>query len=91
MAHFAASCDTDEDNTKFAKSLELDYPILSDPGRKVAEAYGVVTEKRKFPFRWTYYIGEDGKILYIDKGVKVKNHGADCAKKLKELGVAEAK
>ena len=33
-------------NTDFAKSLKVDYPILSDPGKKVARAYGVVTDKR---------------------------------------------
>jgi len=88
VAYFTASCDTPEDNKKFAEKLDLDYAILSDPGKKVAEAYGVVTEKRKFPFRWTFYIGKDGKILHIDKKVKSATHGADCAKKLKDLGVA---
>jgi peroxiredoxin Q/BCP len=78
-------------NTKFAKSLDLDYPILSDPGKKVAGAYGVVTKKRKFPFRWTFYIGKDGKILAIDKKVKSGTHGADVAKKLGELGVDKKK
>lgn len=91
VAFFTASCDTVEVNTKFAKSLDLDYPILSDPGKKVAEAYGVVTAKRQFPFRWTYYIGKDGKILFIDKKVKSASHGADAAKKLKELGISEKK
>jgi peroxiredoxin Q/BCP len=69
----------------------LDYPILSDPGKKVARAYGVVTDKRPLPFRWTVYIGKDGKILYIDKKVSAKTHGEDVAKKLKELGVEKAK
>ena len=91
VAFFTASCDTVEVNTKFAKSLDLDYPILSDPGKKVAEAYGAVTAKRQFPFRWTYYIGKDGKILFIDKKVKSASHGADAAKKLKELGISEKK
>ena len=81
-------CDSVEANTKFAKNLELDYPILSDPGKKVAKAYGVVTTVRLFPHRWTFYIGKDGKILYIDKKVKTKSHGADVAKKLAELKVA---
>ena len=39
--------------------------------------------------RKTIYIGKDGKILYIDSAVKAKNHGADVAAKLKELGVDE--
>jgi peroxiredoxin Q/BCP len=69
----------------------LDYPILSDPSKKVAEAYGVVHEGRAVPERWTYYIGKDGKVLHIDKMVKAGAHGADVAAKLKELGIDKAK
>ena len=76
-------------NTKFAQELKLDYQILSDPSHKIAEQFGVVTAKRKLPFRWTFYIGKDGKILFIDKKVKAGSHGADIAKKLAELGVAK--
>jgi thioredoxin-dependent peroxiredoxin len=91
VSYFTASCDTVEKNTDFAKSLMLDYPILSDPEKKVATAFGVVDTLRPFPQRWTYYIGKDGKILYIDKGVKTDSHGQDIAAKLKELGVPERK
>ena len=42
-AYFTASCDPAEKNAEFAKSLELDYPILSDPGTEIAKAYGVVS------------------------------------------------
>jgi peroxiredoxin Q/BCP len=42
VAYFAASIDKPETNRKFAQSLELDYPILSDPGKQVARAYGVL-------------------------------------------------
>ncbi len=88
MAYFTASCDDVETNTKFAESLKLDYPILSDPEKTVAEAYGVVHEGRSVPERWTFYIGPEGKLLFIDKKVNVASHGADVAAKLKELGVA---
>ncbi len=86
MAYFAASCDSVQKNTDFAKSLELDYPILSDPDKTTATAYGVVNEKRPVPFRWTFYIDPEGKISFIDKGVKAASHGADVAAKLAELG-----
>ena len=89
MAYFTASCDDAKKNADFAKSLELDYPILSDPEKKVAAAFGVVSESRKFPQRWTFYIGKDGKILHVDKSVKAASHGDAIAAKLKELGVAE--
>ena len=41
--------------------------------------------------RWTFYIGKDGRILAIDKDVKVDTAGADIAAKLAELGVARRK
>ena len=77
----------DHGNKAFAESLGLDYPILSDPERKVARAYGVVSGDRKNASRWTFYIGKNGKILFIDKGVKPGSHGEEVAAKLKELGV----
>lgn len=89
VVYFTASTDTAETNKKFAESLRLDYPILSDPGKEVAKAYGVVSNVRPFPQRWTFYIGKDGKTLAIDKSVKTATHGADVAAKLKELGVPQ--
>ncbi len=87
VAYFTASTDTPEQNKKFAESLGLDYPILSDPAKDTAEAYGVVHGVRQVPERWTFYIGADGKILHIDKQVNVTTAGTDIAKKLAELGV----
>ena len=69
----------------------MDYPILSDPGKAVATAYGVVTPERQMPFRWTFYIGPDGKIIYVDREVKPSTHGEDVVARLKTLGVAPAK
>ena len=85
VAYFAASTDTAAENTKFAESLDLDFPILSDPDKDVARAYGVVHEGRQVPERWTFYISKDGKILEIDKSVKTGSHGQDIADKLKSL------
>lgn len=39
--------------------------------------------------RWTFYIGIDGKILHIDKSVKVSSAGQDIANRLGELGIAK--
>jgi peroxiredoxin Q/BCP len=89
VAYFTASIDDAETNKKFAESLGLDYPILSDPKGDVARAYGVINQERKVPFRWTFYIGKDGTIKEIDKQVKTGSHGSDVATKLKELGVEE--
>jgi peroxiredoxin Q/BCP len=83
-----ASVDTPEDNKAFAQKESADFPILADPGKQVATAYGVVTPERQVASRWTFYIGPDGKILAIDKQVKAASAGADIVAKLKELGVA---
>jgi len=89
VAYFTISCDKPETNREFAESLELDYPILSDPDGKVAKAYGVVSFLRRWPNRWTFYIGKDGKILAIDKNVNTTSHAKDVAAKLEALGIAE--
>jgi peroxiredoxin Q/BCP len=86
VAYFTASTDPVEKNRDFAESLDLDYPILSDPSKEVAKAFGCLNP-RGMSSRWTYYIGKDGKVLYVDKKVKSANHGVDVAKKLAELGV----
>lgn len=87
MAYFTASCNSVKDNTAFAKKLDLDYPILSDPEKKIAKEFGVVNNTRPFPQRWTYIIGLDGKIKHIDKKVKAGNHGSDIVARLEELKI----
>jgi peroxiredoxin Q/BCP len=91
VAYFTASTDDVEKNTKFAESLGLDYPILSDPDGKTAKAYGILNPAGTAAGRVTFYIGADGKILHVDNKVKTDSHGADIAAKLKELGVGEKK
>lgn len=78
--------DTADANARFAASLALDYPILSDPGGPTARAYGVLGASG-FASRWTFYIGADGRILDIDRDVSVSSHGHDMAAKLASLGV----
>ena len=74
VAYFAASVDTPETNARYAKSLDLDFPILSDPSRDVARAYGVLGASG-FAQRWTFYIGKDGTIAAIEKKVNAGSHG----------------
>jgi peroxiredoxin Q/BCP len=91
VAYFTASVDDPEKNKKFGESLGLDYPILSDPAKETAKAYGVVHQGREVAERWTFYIDKNGKIAAIDKTVKTAEHGKDIAARLKELGVSERK
>ncbi len=91
MVYFAASVDDTETNKKFAEHVEADYPILSDPDKKVATAYGVVNAERQFAARWTFYVGPDGKILDVETKVSPKTAGEDVVKKLEELKVPKGK
>ncbi len=84
VAYFTASVDTPEQNKKFAESLDLDYPILSDPDKSVAKAYGVLSA-RELANRWTFYIDKEGIIRAIDKSVNAPQAGPDVAAKIKEL------
>lgn len=81
------SVDDPETNRKFAEAHEADFPILSDPEKTVAAAYGVLAPGRGVASRWTFYIGPDGRILDIDTQVKPATAGEDMAAKLTALGV----
>lgn len=88
VAYFTASTDPVEENTKFAKSLDLDYPILSDPTGEHARAFGVLSEGRNAAARVTFLIGKDGKILAIEDKVNTESHGKDLAVLLDKHDVA---
>jgi peroxiredoxin Q/BCP len=91
VAYFAASVDDAETNRKFAESLGLDYPILSDPGKSVADSYGVLIPGIRLASRWTFYIGSDGKILDVDRDVKAGKAGQDIAARLEALAIPARK
>jgi peroxiredoxin Q/BCP len=84
VAYFMASVDTPERNLEFAKVTEADFPLLSDPGKAAAAAYGVLNA-RGSANRWTFYIGPDGRINYIEKQVRAAQAGEDVLAKLAEL------
>jgi peroxiredoxin Q/BCP len=80
------SLDTPERNREFAESLGGRHTLLSDPTGEAARAYGVRGFGGLFARRWTFYIGADGVIRFIDKQVKVESAGRDMAGRLAELG-----
>jgi len=86
VEYFAASVDSPEANARFARSLGIDYPILSDPTKEVARAYGVLGASG-YASRWTFYIGADGRLHAIDKKVSAASHGRDIVARLTELGI----
>ena len=83
------SVDKPEDNKAFAEQEHADFPILSDPEKKIADAFGVIPAGRQVASRWTFYIDPEGKIAFIDKQVSPATAGQSLVAKLKELSVPE--
>jgi len=81
-----ASVDDAETNRKFATEHEADFPILSDPEKGVATSYGVLGQTG-LARRWMFFIGPDGKILYIEKAgaAQTADAGTTMVAKLTEL------
>ncbi len=75
---------------KFREKESLGFPLLSDPERKVLEAYGAYGEKKLYGkttvgvIRSTFVIGPDGKIEKAQYGVKATGH---VARLTTDLGV----
>ena len=89
------SVDTLEDNIGFAKKEGADFPMLANPDKKVAFAYGVIAPdappERQFARRWTFYIDPTGKIADIDRAVKPASSGQDIVTHLQALKVPQKK
>ena len=94
-AYFMISVDTLEDNKAFAEKEHADFPLLANPDKKVALAYGVVNPdappERQLARRWTFYIDPAGKIAAIDKAIKPGSSGEDLVAHLGELKVPQKK
>ena len=102
VSYFMASVDPIEKNIEFAKATtvklgdqevskpEANFPLLSDPTKDTARAYGVLND-RGVANRWTFYIDKNGKIAYIDKSVKPDTSAADMVTRLAELKVNQSR
>ena len=87
VSYFMASVDPLERNAGFARETGADFPLLSDPDKSTAEAYGVL-QATGVASRHTFYVGRDGRILKIDREIKPETSAEDMARALEELGVA---
>jgi peroxiredoxin Q/BCP len=92
VAYFMASVDPlegEQGNKAFAETHKADFPLLSDPTKETAKAYGVLNE-RGMANRWTFYIDKNGRISYIEKAVKPATSAEDMIAKLGELSVSKS-
>ena len=89
IAYFTISVDQPEDNMKFAEKYGFAFPVLSDPDKETAKAYGVLMPARPMANRWTFYIDKNGIIKEIDKKITAVKAGEDISAKVKTLGLGE--
>jgi peroxiredoxin Q/BCP len=62
----------------------LNYVLLSDPGHKAAQAYGVLLPNG-MASRVTFVIDRNGIIRHVDSKVNVRSHGKDLEAALAQV------
>jgi peroxiredoxin Q/BCP len=67
------SIDQPARNRKFAQEIGATFPLLSDPEKTTAKAYGVLSFTHLFANRVTFVIDKEGIIRHIDKGSAAMN------------------
>jgi peroxiredoxin Q/BCP len=78
------SIDSADSHRAFARKYSLPFPLLLDPGNKIAKAYGA---DNGIPIlgldrRVTYVIGEDGRILKVYPSVDPGSHAKQIVRDL---------
>jgi len=90
-AVFGVSPDDEASHRKFAIKYKLPFPLLIDPGQRVAKKYGVWQEKmmvgKKYMgiVRTTYLINPLGTVARRWDKVKVAGHVDEVAKALAQM------
>lgn len=92
MKVIGISVDDPETQRRFEQDFGLPFPVLADPGGKVAGEYGVFGIRRadgsilEQARRVTFIVGEDGRILKIIDPVTAATHAAEIAAALEHAG-----
>src|SRR3954464_7759635 len=77
---FAVGVDRGASHEKFIAKFNLPFPLLSDPDKKIVNAYGVWVEKSMYGKKYmgtertTVVIDENGRIAAILRKVKPEEH-----------------
>jgi peroxiredoxin Q/BCP len=88
IAVFGASPDSVKSHDKFTKKYELNFPLLSDEGAKIASDYGVWVEKSMYGRKYmgvertTFLIDENGKVQNVWRKVNPNKHVAEILESL---------
>ena len=77
------SADKPATQKKFQEKYDLPYTLLSDPDKKVCQAFGVIKDKNMYGrivkgiARTTFIVGPEGKIAHIFNNVKADGHAEE--------------
>lgn len=63
---FGISVDSHWSNAAFARSLGLDFPLLSDWKHEASRAYGVLVPEAGISGRAVFVVGKDGRIVHVE-------------------------
>lgn len=77
------SVDTQKSHKKFVDKYNLNFTLVADDGKQIAQQYGVLGGNTAS--RVTYLIDRDGKIAHVYPKVSPKEHAVEVMKKISEL------
>jgi peroxiredoxin Q/BCP len=88
VAVLGVSLDSVDSHKKFAEQHGLPFPLLADPGGKVAESYGVLWAfgPIRFARRRSFLIDPQGRVARAYRSVKPEGHSDQLIGDLKRLG-----
>jgi peroxiredoxin Q/BCP len=88
VAVVGVSPDDEASHERFAEKYSLPFPLVADPKKEIAEAYGVWGPKNLYGVlrmglkRTTFLIGPDGRVLHIFKRPNTSGHAEEILEKL---------
>jgi len=87
VALLGVSLDDSASHRAFADKYSLPFPLLSDTGGEVAQAYGSLLNLGilKFAKRHSFIIGPDGRLAKVYRDVEPKTHSDEIVADLRRL------
>jgi len=89
FAVLAISVDTVESHANFAKSLGVQFRLLSDTDLAVAKSYDVAAAAGGYASRAAFVVDKEGKVRWVERNLKVpqgKLEGTDLMAAIEKVG-----
>lgn len=82
---FGVSVDSEASHKKFADKYELNFTLVADDSKDIAQKYGVLGVNSAK--RVTYIVDREGKIAFVYPKVSPKEHATEVLSKISELNL----